>query len=274
MGERSRAGAFLKSGGSGRARPVNVDNETAVESHSPWRKKRMDEKTPATPGTPGSGEKARACARCGTCCRKEGPAFHWRDKELIQSGAIQLKHLYTIRKGELARDNVREALVPVRTDVIKIKGRKGAWSCMFFIEEENACAIYRSRPLECRVLKCWDTTEIRDIYEKDRLTRKDLLADMEGIWELIESHEERCAYDRIRPLARAARSDKNHEFLNELLYIIRYDHHIRDLMTSRGKMDPEMLDFLLGRPLTETIRAFGLKLTPDGKGVRVLSSEF
>ncbi len=216
---------------------------------------------------PESGEKSRECARCGTCCRKEGPAFHRRDKGLIESGAIPLKNIFTIRKGELARDNVRGELIPVSSDILKIKGREGSWTCMFFVEEGSACAIYESRPLECRVLKCWDTREFRDIYDADRLTRKDLLADIEGTWEIIEDHEARCSHVEIRRLADAVRAG-NEEQAEALRHILRYDFHIRDLMTSKAKMDPGIMDFLLGRPLAETIHTLGIELKLGGEPKR------
>ncbi len=216
-----------------------------------------------TASRPESGDKRRECARCGTCCRKEGPAFHRRDKDLIESGAIRLKDIFTIRKGELARDNVRGELLPVSSDILKIKGREGSWTCMFFMEEENACAIYQSRPLECRVLKCWDTRDIRKLYDADRLTREDLLADIKGPWEIIEDHEERCSHDEIRRLTESARAGKNEEDMEALLHIIRYDFHIRDLMTSKAGMDPGIMDFLLGRPLTGITHALGVKLNSE-----------
>ena len=53
------------------------------------------------------------CKRCGTCCREGGPALHRVDHDLVASGKIPLKDLYTIRKEELARDNVKGTLQPV-----------------------------------------------------------------------------------------------------------------------------------------------------------------
>jgi hypothetical protein len=35
---------------------------------------------------------------------------------------------------------------------------------------------------------------------------------------------------------------------------MRYDAEIRQLMISRGRLGPEMLDFLLGRPLQQVVR--------------------
>ncbi len=47
------------------------------------------------------------CKQCGTCCRKSSPSFHKEDKPLIEKGVIPSKHLFTIRKGEPAYENVK-----------------------------------------------------------------------------------------------------------------------------------------------------------------------
>ena len=86
------------------------------------------------------------CRRCGTCCKKGGPAFHQADKALIESGEIPSKYLYTIRKGEMAYDNVRRCLEPAGSDIIKIKGKGTSWTCLFFDEAQAACTIYDNRP--------------------------------------------------------------------------------------------------------------------------------
>ena len=136
---------------------------------------------------PKAGIPISECARCGTCCIKGGPSFHHEDKELIDKGIILSKFLYTIREGELSYDNVKECLLPAASDIIKIKGQKDSWTCAFF--NENECTIYDNRPLECRLLTCWDTREIEKVYSKNRLTRKDLLSAVEGLWDLIEEHQ-------------------------------------------------------------------------------------
>ena len=120
------------------------------------------------------------CVRCGTCCEKGGPCFHWEDRRLIENGVIPTRYLYTIRKGELANDNVKGGFMRVESDIIKIKGKNNSWICVFFDEEKRLCTIYNDRPLECRALKCWNTSEIEQIYARNRLARKDL-KDF-GIW--------------------------------------------------------------------------------------------
>jgi len=77
------------------------------------------------------------CIGCGTCCKKGGPSFHVADKPLIDKGIILTKYLFTIRKGELAYDNVRQALLPLSSELIKIKGKNNSSTCIFFNENEK-----------------------------------------------------------------------------------------------------------------------------------------
>ncbi len=196
------------------------------------------------------------CIRCGTCCKKGGPSFHLADKHLIDKGIILSKNLFTIRKGELAYDNVREELLPLSSELIKIKGKNDSSTCIFFNESEKKCEIYKNRPVECKALKCWDTREIEKIYSKNRLTRKDLLFDIEGLWGLVKDHQSRCSYEKINK--RLQKQDNSEDAIQkEILEIIRYDTQIRHLVVEKGGMDSEILDFLFGRALTATIKPFG-----------------
>ena len=196
------------------------------------------------------------CILCGTCCKKGGPSFHLADKHLIDKGVILSKYLFTIRKGELAYDNVRQELLPLSSELIKLKGKNDSSTCIFFNEGEKKCEIYKNRPVECKALKCWDTREIEKIYSKNRLTRKDLLFDVEGLWELVNDHQSRCSYEKIKKMLQK-QDDSNNDIQKEILEIIRYDTQIRHLVVEKGGMDSEILDFLFGRPLTLTIKSFG-----------------
>jgi Fe-S-cluster containining protein len=196
------------------------------------------------------------CIRCGTCCKKGGPCFHLRDKHLIDKGIILSKYLFTIRKGELAYDNVREELLPLSSELIKIKSKNNSSTCIFFNESEKKCEIYKNRPVECKTLKCWDTREIEETYSKNRLTRKDLLFDIEGLWKLVKDHQSRCSYVKIKKMLQNQDNSKN-AIKKEILEMIRYDNQIRHLVVKEGGMDSEILDFLFGRPLTVTIKTFG-----------------
>ena len=205
------------------------------------------------------------CTRCGTCCKKGGPSFHHADKILIEKGFIDTKYLYTIRKGEMAYDNVRHRLEPVGSDIIKTKGKNDSWTCIFFDERQNACTIYENRPIECRALKCWDTAELEGLYAKRRLKRKDLIAEIEGLWDLIKDHQQRCNYETIQNLVSAINGNKADDARQKLAEIIQFDIEIRKLVVSRGGLDAEMLDFLFGRPLKRTLKNFGLTVLRKGE---------
>lgn len=216
------------------------------------------------------GRQASECRRCGTCCRKGGPSFHRADKVLIEKGVIHSKYLYTIRRGEIAYDNVRQCLKPVASDIIKLKGKGESWTCVFLDEKQNACTIYENRPVECRALKCWDTRALEDLYAEKRLKRKDLIADIEGLWDLIKDHQVRCNYEIIHKLVEALNGGMGSEARRKLAEIIQFDTEIRKLVASRGGLDMDMLDFLFGRPLKQTLKNFGLKILQQGKKVVIV----
>lgn len=204
------------------------------------------------------------CIQCGTCCKKGGPSFHLEDKNLIEKGIILSKHIYTIRKGEPVFDNVQCRLLTATTDIIKIKGGKNSWTCIFFNEDDNNCKIYKNRPIECRALKCWDTEKLERIYSKNRLTRKDLLSKIKDLWNLIEDHQARCSYKKIKGFVRELNTDKRNKAIEGILDIIQYDIHLRPLLAEKAGINPNMIDFLFGRPLTETIKMYDLQVKCEG----------
>jgi len=202
----------------------------------------------------------KECKQCGTCCKKGGPSFHLEDKYLIDKGIIPSKYIYTIRKGERSYDNVKECFFPASSDILKLKGQKGSWTCVFFSEINHRCKIYEHRPMECKVLKCWDTREIENIYAKNRLTRQDLISSVEGLWELVEGHQERCSYDMLQFFIDSLHKGKKDEALKGILEIIEYDINIRELVVQKAGLETDLTDFLFGRPITETIKIYGLKI--------------
>ncbi len=183
---------------------------------------------------------------------------------------IPSRHLFTIRQGEFAYDNVQGCLIPLDSDIIKIKGKEDTWTCIFFDESNKQCSIYNDRPLECRALKCWDTHELEKMYARRRLTRDDLISEVEGLWDLIDSHQKRCDYARIKKLIKNLAGNPKNSARRELAEIIKYDIEMRELVVSKGGMDPEMLDFLFGRPLTKTLPKYGIKVRQQGKQITLM----
>ena len=220
-----------------------------------------------TPKTPADAQVTSTCIRCGTCCKKGGPAFHHADKHLIEEGIIDSRCLYTIRKGELAYDNVKECLIPADSDIIKLKGQNDSWICIFFDENQTACRIYANRPVECKALQCWNTSEVEKIYTKNRLTRADLISEIEGLWDLLEDHQCRCDYDAIHKWVKALDGAHKKKARQQLIEIIQYDIEIRKLVVARAGLDVDMMDFLFGRPLTITIKNYGIRVQQSRKKI-------
>lgn len=207
-----------------------------------------------------------ACIRCGTCCEKGGPAFHIEDRSLIDNGYIHTRHLYTIRKGEMVHDNVRGLEMPSTHEMIKIKGVEGSWQCTFYQVEEKACGIYKHRPQECRILKCWDPAELLAMYDKNRLTRRELLANIAGLWDLVEEHERQCGYAKLKQHLEDVDGSSERAAIKAAISMVRYDQEIRSMVVSKGGVAPEMTDFLFGRPFLKTIHMFGYRVREkDGK---------
>jgi Fe-S-cluster containining protein len=188
--------------------------------------------------------------------------LHMEDRELVESGKIPLKCLFTIRQGEPAYDNVRGFISPAATDIIKIKGAaENDATCWYLNQEQVGCRIYDIRPIECRELTCWDTRAIAAMYDKARLTRNDLLSRLPGLCDLVAEHQERCGYTHVaRYAALIHKENCPRDRIEELLGIIRYDQSLRHVTVERTRLDPDLLEFLFGRPMSETIRLFKIKL--------------
>ena len=212
------------------------------------------------------GKGIQECQRCGTCCEKGGPSFHMADKALIEKGTIHTRDLYTIRKGEKVRDDVLDRFTAADSDIIKIKGQDKTWTCRFYDTENRTCTIYDQRPLECRVLKCWDTKDIEALYNKERLKREDLLKGIQGLWPLILDHEQRCSYQKLSLVIKDLDGSFRKSAVSRIMEMVRYDMEIRKLVVEKGNMEAGMTDFLFGRSLTETIGMYGYRVKiADGK---------
>lgn len=213
----------------------------------------------------------RNCRRCGTCCLKGGPALHLEDQPLVDSGRIQLKHLMTFRQGEPTLDNVTDTIAPAVTDIIRIRGmHENRSDCVFYDRAQKECRIYDQRPVECEALKCWDTQKIKSIYSSRRLTRRHLISKVQGLWEMVEDHQDHCDYAYIAELVeKIRRTHPVKEAMAELLEMIRYDQHLREVTLERANMDSGMLLFLFGRPLSFTIKLFEMQMTKTEKGMGI-----
>ncbi len=199
-----------------------------------------------------SDKKIESCIRCGTCCEKGGPTLHSEDKVFIIQGIFRPEHLYTLRAGELAYHPVENRLIEVPDDIIKIKSRDGSSVCTFYDANQSACSIYDQRPLECRVLKCWDTKDIEGLFMQDLLSRLDLCPKSSAAAELIS------AYDKTFPPARLyglLSEEDSQQADPEIEQMVSTDHAFRLKVGETMGLGEEELAFFFGRPVKAIIES-------------------
>jgi hypothetical protein len=200
--------------------------------------------------------------RCGTCCKKGGPVLHHEDKKILREGHIGYQHLMTLRKGEQAYDPVNEMLGPIPSELVKIAGKGSDWSCIFYDEANSSCALYRSRFLECRLLKCWDAAEIMTVVGKNTIRRSDIINPDDPVIELIEKHEQACSHNEIESLIPALSGGRNKEkALARMKELVHNDLYMRDFAFRELDLKKEFELFIFGRPLTKVLEDRGLKIT-------------
>ena len=194
------------------------------------------------------------CMRCGTCCLKGGPVLHHEDKKVLLSGQAGHQHLITIRKGEMAFDPVKGRLEPVKKELIKVRGKGDDWHCYFYDEKKASCQIYDHRFLECRLLKCWDTSDVISVIGKNTLLRSGIINPGDPVLEVIDKHEQECSFHEINKLIFRLNSggDKS-EIIAQLAGFVRKDISIRSFAISELGIKAEFELFIFGRPLLQIL---------------------
>ena len=212
------------------------------------------------------------CIPCGECCLKGSPSLHTKDLELIAKGDIEREILYTIRRGELVRDNIQGKMAIIDQEMIKLKEQqRERGGCFLYNEREKACLKYEKRPIQCSALKCWNTNEFLEVHRGPKLTRREVIDDR-VLLGLITEHEEKCSYltlkkhvDEIRTIGESA--------VDEILGMLKFDYHLRPFVSQKLSVPLDEMDFIFGRPLMTTIDMFGLKVIQESDGTFCLTTK-
>lgn len=205
------------------------------------------------------------CIRCGTCCTKGSPTLLEDDIELFNRDILKPEHLITIRAGEPAYSNRTEELAETQEELIKIRETPGTKTCIFYEQSGNKCTIYESRPLQCRTQECWNAAASDGMAGLIPINRKRVLEPIPALWEIVQRHEERCAYSEFsRAMTRLAATKG--QTVGEILDLLAFDHHVRGFIVENLGVARDSIVFFLGRPLQDAIINYGLELEqqPDG----------
>jgi Fe-S-cluster containining protein len=208
------------------------------------------------------------CIRCGTCCSKGAPTLVQEDLVLFSRNILQPSQVLTLRQGEMTRSNIDGQTAALEREAIKIREAPGEDTCIFYDPTEHACVIYEHRPTQCRRQECWDA---QPTFTADDvpLTREDILATVPDLWGVIEHHEKRCSVPEFaRTMARL--SATHGQTVEEILEMLRFDHHVRQFLTTHLNIPEDSLEFFLGRPLANALEQYGLKLEETSDGSYVL----
>lgn len=206
------------------------------------------------------------CKQCGTCCRKGGPALRQEDLALVHQGYIQHDQLVTIRRGEMGYNPVIARFEPVPVELLKIRGQGSGWTCLFFAEAENACAIYAHRPATCRILQCWQPEALLATIYQDTLCRADLINHHDPILAEIDRHEQACSGRLFTDLLSQIGGKED---LAQLTELVRSDLAIRAEVAKTAGLSLEMEMFLFGRPFFKQLAGSGIECVAEGGGIRL-----
>jgi Fe-S-cluster containining protein len=198
------------------------------------------------------------CERCGTCCMKGGPALHVEDRYLLQQKFIKPESLITIRKGEPVFSLDETKPYWAQNEIIKLRGKQRQWSCIFYDQDSFSCSIYHHRPVECILLKCWDTVALERLAGKNLLSRIDIISSHEPVMQYIQRHEKECnleIFDKLN-IKQNRTIDKN--TLAELTALVNKDLAIRSEAILDLNLNLDLELFYFGRPMFKILSQFSL----------------
>lgn len=207
------------------------------------------------------------CKKCGNCCKEGGPALHNQDLELVRNGKIPIRSLITIRKGELAHNPLTGMIQPVTVELVKIVGTGRHWDCCYY-DDDLGCTIYEDRPCACRVLKCWDTTEILDLVEKDTLSRFDILDGDDPLIPVIKEHEQMCPCGDLDDI-QAHFGRLSDQQKKELEKRVRSDLRFRTRVINDFQLKLSEELFYFGRPFFQLLQQLGVRISESPDGIQL-----
>lgn len=220
-----------------------------------------------------------SCVQCGECCRKGSPVLRTEDMDLLRTEKIPWDALYTIRSGEPVTSPDGGKIFFLVDERIKLREKEFSKECIFLDPDTLLCKIYDNRPLECRAQACWDPTGYMELENQPYLTRKDLFAHIEVLWDVIEAHRIRCSFEKlynlIIQLKEGISTKQADDIASRIIDLVSYENHFRSFMAEQLNIPESILDLVFGRSLERLLFLFGYRIRIEGdtKFLEILKEE-
>ncbi len=200
---------------------------------------------------------------------KGSPTLENEDLRLFESGKLGPKDVYTLRKGELVFDNVKEKSFVNDKERIKIRETDEEKRCIFYQKWNRECSIYDDRPVQCRLQECWNPERESSSEQGEPLNRKDLFESIDEIWKVIQKHEETCSHEKFsREIIRLGATKG--QTVEKIIELLSFDSHVREFLGTRIGIGNDVLDLFFGRPLIDFLEYFGLTVDQNDEGTFTL----
>ncbi|MFP3866624.1 MAG: YkgJ family cysteine cluster protein [Desulfobacteraceae bacterium] len=206
------------------------------------------------------------CVRCGECCLRYSPTLMPADLHLFQNNILTWTDVYTLRKGEKVSSPQTGEIFTLPQERIKIRQLPGTRQCQFFRKNPNRCLIYDQRPQKCRDQACWLKEDDHPSQAQTPLNRRQIFGEHPELWELIEAHDQRCAYDRFETAVQELPSG-GEEAQKILFDLLHFDHYLRQMLIDDWEVPAAATELLLGRSLRQLLGQLGIKASMTSKGI-------
>ncbi len=209
------------------------------------------------------------CLRCGDCCRNSGPTLFTDDLRLFEEGLLQRNQVFTLRRGERVALPGGASSMILKAETLKVRDNPETGHCFFLDHDIDRCQIYTGRPLQCRAQACWDTSDIEEAIEnEERLNRAHVIGPDEPVAEAIVAHESHCSLALLAD-AFAELGEGDEGGAERVVDALAYDHQLRILMAEKLPLPVDELDFYFGRPLSQVVEMFGVRVIEEGQNFRL-----
>ena len=199
-------------------------NENDQENEKSEEKEEIKTEQPADEEAEPEKSKAKftfKCTRCDKCCLTRGPipVTLWDLEMWARNGVVAnfLPYLDVYSKPDGVFDLILKPLPPQKQESEKSPAAALTGTpieelleekCPLYNADQKKCLIYENRPLECCLLKCWDTSELISVIGKNTIKRADIINPDDPILLIIDNHEIECSYHTTEGLIDALSREK------------------------------------------------------------------